>query len=379
MNVLFYTTDLFAGRERLMPWRTVIEVAKVMQEQGHRVLIANGVGDCDHVKSYSFQGVLIQSVSKKLENLVWLTKTMEADALFVECKWRDALRGFAPLKEVTCKKFAYFTGGVYDLQSAMRLSLLCGLWNGKASWMESLVPKHWLAKKLKHAAFDGVIGLTGFTADKAGEVGCPHVVTILPGKDSFEEIKSDESVVQKRGLKDKRFICFTGAPAPTRGAGLLLKAADEAEVADLRVVFLMRTDVGSDYANFDMAYKRMKHKDRVVIVKETLSREQLKAFFESAWYMALPFIVVPSEIPLTFFEIMSCGTPVLTFRNGGTSDYLKKGLLIADKSVKGLRVSLEKSWSDDALRAEKAESAKRMMNGHPTWETVAKEWMDLIK
>ena len=76
---------------------------------------------------------------------------------------------------------------------------------------------------------------------------------------------------------------------------------------------------------------------------------------------------------------MSCGTPVLTFRNGGTSDYLKKGLLIADKSVKGLRVSLEKSWSDDALRAEKAESAKRMMNGHPTWETVAKEWMDLIK
>lgn len=362
-----------------MPWRTVIEVARIMQKQGHRVLIANGVGDCDHVKSYSFQEVLILSVSKNLGDLVRLTKTMEADALFVECKWRDAIRGFAPLKEVTCKKFAYFTGGVYDLRSALLLSRLWGLWNGRAYWVESLVPKLWLAKKLKQAAFDGVIGLTSLTADKAVEAACPHVTKIFPGKDSFEEIKSDGSVVQKWGLKDKRFICFTGAPAPTRGAGLLLKAADEAKVNDLRVAFLMRTDVGSDYANFDMVYKQMKHKERVVIVRDSLSREQLKAFFESAWYMALPFVVVPSEIPLTFYEIMSCGTPVLTFKNGGTSDYLKKGLLVADKSVKGLTDSLEKAWSDDALRAEKAKSAKRMMNSHPTWETVAKEWMELIK
>ena len=32
MNVCLYTIDMYAGTERLMPWRTLIEVAKYMSE-----------------------------------------------------------------------------------------------------------------------------------------------------------------------------------------------------------------------------------------------------------------------------------------------------------------------------------------------------------
>ena len=122
----------------------------------------------------------------------------------------------------------------------------------------------------------------------------------------------------------------------------------------------------------------MVHPERVIMVRDGLSREQLKAFFERAWYMVLPFVVVPSEVPLTFFEIMSCGTPVLTFANGGTSDYLKDGLMVVDKSMEGLIAGVTEAWKNMPLRAEKAERARRIMQDHPTWTDVTDQWMTLI-
>jgi glycosyltransferase involved in cell wall biosynthesis len=142
---------------------------------------------------------------------------------------------------------------------------------------------------------------------------------------------------------------------------------------------LMRTDVGSKYESFEKALDRMKHPERVRIIREKVDRTQLRAFFGSAWYALLPFIVIPSEIPLTYFELLSCGTPVITFRNGGTTEYLKEGLLIADKSVKGLVQALDRAWSDEPLRRKLSENGKLIMVNHPTWSQVGSEWIKLLK
>ena len=212
----------------------------------------------------------------------------------------------------------------------------------------------------------------------AQKAGCTNTVTILPGKDSFENLKSDNSILEKYQLKGKRFLCYTGAPAPTRGAQLLLQAIDKVNNSNIYVVFLMRTDIGSDFNTFNEAYKKMKYPNRIIIIKDHLTREQLKAFFERAWYMILPFIVVPSEIPLTFFEIMSCSTPIISFKNGGTSEYLKKGLFITEKSVKAMSEGITKIWEDDHLRAEKSKNAKQLMDNHATWEKITQQWLNLI-
>ena len=378
MNILFYTTDLFAGRERLMPWRTVLEVAKGMQDVGHQVVVVNGVSEQKYLATYIFQDVLIRGISKDLNELNHVTRQFKANILFVECKWRDAMKGFVPLKTLSCKKYAYFTGGLYDWHSVRLLSKLCGMRNARPYWMETLIPKLLVTRRLKQAKFNGVIGLTPLTTLAVLSTGYSSAMTILPGKDEFENLISDSSVLRKYQLEGKRFLCFTGAPAPTRGAQLLLHAVDKAWLDDLRVVFLMRKDVGSDFGAFNVAYKQMVHPERVIMVRDGLSREQLKAFFERAWYMVLPFVVVQSEVPLTFFEIMSCGTPVLTFANGGTSDYLKDGLMVVDKSMEGLIAGVTEAWKNMPLRAEKAERARRIMQDHPTWTDVTDQWMTLI-
>lgn len=377
MKILLYTTDLFKGREYLMPWRTVLEVAKGMHNLGHSVIIINGINESKYL-TYASPHVPIRNIRKSLRTLAQVVQETQADILFMECKWRDALKNFTPLKKIPCKKYVYFTGGIYDLSSIKTLSKLNGVKNARNYWMEILTPKPLLTFRLKQMHFNGAIGLTPFTTQEIKKNGYTNAITILPGKDNFEKLHSDNSILQKYLLTNKKFLCFTGAPAPTRGAQLLLQAINNSPIADLRVVFLMRTDVGSEYTTFDSIYKKMKNSSKVIIIKDQLTREQLKSFFENAWYMILPFVVIPSEIPLTFFEIMSCRTPILTFKNGGTSNYLRNGLYISPKSIEGLSKGITEVWTNQQLREEKAKQAKELMMLHPTWPEVAEQWLNYI-
>lgn len=379
MNILFYTSDLYHGRERLMPWRTILEIAKVMQKHGHRVIIINGVSENKHLKSYVYENVHIHSIKKDLNELAKTINSDNTDVLMIECKWRDAIKGFNTLKTVKCSKYAYFTGGIYDFKSVKLLAQRCGIKNTIPYLLESIVPKKLVIYRLKKANFDGAIGLTPLTSNVIRKSGLKNHATILPGKDNFETLKNDNTFLDKYHLSNKRFLCFTGAPAQTRGADLLLQAVDKSKINDLRVVFLMRNDVGSKFEVFNKTYAMMKHPERIIIIRENLTREQLKAFFTSAWYMVLPFIVIPSEIPLTFFEIMSCGTPILTFKNGGTSDYLNRGLEIAQKSIIGLQKGIENIWTNETLRYEKSLRAKQLMDSHPTWEKTTELWSYFTK
>ena len=78
-----------------------------------------------------------------------------------------------------------------------------------------------------------------------------NVTTIYPGKDSFDEIVPDNSGLDKYDLKGRKWLLFSGAPAPTRGAEVVLEALDSVKDDGVRLVMLMRTDVGSQYKRFE--------------------------------------------------------------------------------------------------------------------------------
>ena len=147
----------------------------------------------------------------------------------------------------------------------------------------------------------------------------------------------------------------------------------------IRMVMLMRKDVSSDFTEFDKAVKQISHKDRCVISYEKLTHEQLLGAFREAWAVLLPFLIVPSEIPLTYFEVMQQGTPVLTFNNGGTTDYLCEGLKIAkQRSIKSLAKAIEEICINAKERKQLADNAIRLMSNHPTWEETSKKWLSIL-
>lgn len=78
MNVCLYTIDMYAGTERLMPWRTLIEVAKYMRECSDMSVTVCSGQDKD-LKGREYDSVTIHSIKKGIPALVSYLEVLLSD------------------------------------------------------------------------------------------------------------------------------------------------------------------------------------------------------------------------------------------------------------------------------------------------------------
>lgn len=378
MRVALHTVDLFPGRERLMPFRTVLEVAKVMKAQGWEADVLNSsVSECD-AQDFEWQGVNILQCPRAFSALSEWVNAHGYDVFFFAATIREGLKDLSGFRAMRCRKIAYIPSGITPKWNALWMMRRYGMY-AKAWVLEAFTLKALLSRKLKAAGFSDIIALTDYTATLAGKCLPPHIV--YPGKDNFENLASDDTIVVKNGLKGKKFYLFTGGPASSRGGREVLQAFDRMaeKTADALLVFLVRQDVGGEYDALFRTLQGMKHRDWVIVLKDKLTREQLKAYFEEAYAVVLPFLCIPAEMPLTYFEVMSCGTPIVSFSNGGTTRYLQDGLKLAGRvGVSRLAKALDELWHDKNERDVLAVKARGIMSQHPDWDTVGKQWMNVV-
>lgn len=361
-----------------MPWRTVLEVGNGIAKTGNQVVIINGCHSESDIQGTSWQNIPIHSIACGWDSLSESKYADEADVLFLPVTWRTGLKSMNALAKLNCRKIAYLTGGVYDFIGSLFLKQNSSYKVALPYLIESLVPKALLGKKLRNAGFDMTIGLTELSTQAARDNNLPQPECIYPGMDNFATISQDDIILEKYGLKGRKWYLFTGATAVIRGASVLIKAIDSAN-ENVCIVMLIRGDRGTSLDDLMNLIETMKHRERIVVIKENLSREQLHSFMASAWYGVLPFLSIPSEVPLTYFEMLACGTPVISFPNGGTTAYLEPALVLANRSKRGLTHALEKSWKNTDMRQRKSEVGVEIMSNHPSWDDVAKQWLKIIE
>ncbi len=376
MKILLYTIEMVKGVERLMPWRTLVEVAKYASEI-HEIIICSAQKPED-VREYD--GVRIYSIDYGAEALRQFVEDGTWDVVYYPITYRQGLKNVRTLSIINARMIAYIPGGLCPLSGSLKLVQMGEVKRALPYLLDTIIPHNWIAKKLQQAGFESIIGQSPLTARDALNSGWKTVVSALPGKELCE-VTFDESHLEKLGMKGQKFVLFSGAPAPTRGAVMAMKAFDTmaGRMSDTKMVMLMRRDVSSDFTDFEKAVKEIQHKDRFVISYDKITQKQLFCFFRDAWAVMLPFVIVPSEIPLTYFEVMGQGTPVITFENGGTTDYLKEGLKIARKRTVGsLAKATMEICCNEVERNTLAEKAKEIMKNHPTWDKTSEEWLSVL-
>lgn len=379
LKVGLHTVDLFPGRERLMPFRTVLEVAKVMKEYGWEADVLNSSVSEKDAKDYSWDGINIIQCPRDFNQLSLWVNEQGYDAFYFAAPIREGLKELGGLKLMKCRKIAYVPSGISPWKNAVWMFQRHGMY-AKAWLLEAFTPKGLIGRKLKKAGFTDIIGLTEFTKQRVAGKLKGH--TIYPGKDSFESLVSDDSVVRKYELADNKFYLFTGGPAPSRGGHELLLAFDRMAdcVPDAKLVFLVRKDVGGEYDPLYQVIGNMRNKDKVTVINDKLNVAQLKAFFEQAHAVVLPFICIPAEVPITYYEVMSCGTPVVSYPNAGTTEYLADGIkLCKGVSINAMVDALKGLWIDEVERMKLGIAAKRIMEQHPDWHQVGLQWMGIIE
>ena len=381
MKIALATVDLLRGRERLMPWRTVMEVAGYARKAGHDAVVLTLPVAADN-EDYSCEGVPVRVAPRDFAEFRNYVNSQGFDALYYPTPWREGLKDLSAFASITCRKIAYFPGGSVHFSNVWALGNNVGLRVTKPYLADWLTPYGWTMAKLKDVGFSTVIAQSPYTAETCRKAGFGDVRMIVPGKDDFETLDEVPEILDKLNIKGKKYLLFTGAPAPIRGASLLLKAVDKAVCADNSIccLFMMRRDVGADFGMFEKLYSQIIHKENMVISDMKLTRNELKTIVTHARAVVLPFLLVPSEIPITFFEVLSTGTPVVTFENGGTTDYLGDSVLAsAPGKINGLAKNLLCIWQDDSLYGRLRNNALSKMEDHPTWDAVSKLWLECVK
>jgi phosphatidyl-myo-inositol dimannoside synthase len=367
------------GTERLMPWRTLIEVAKTLNTfDGYEVKVVSS-SRTDAVLSRPYQGVEIIEIPEGKASFNTFVNNSNFDVLYYPVSWRDGLKNLTFLKSIKSQKIAYVTGGVYSYRGVYSLFKTTNFNIAKSYIFDVLTPKILITIKLKACGFSKIVSFSNLTARALIKSGWEkeNVMTALPGKDTFHKLKSDESILNDKKLLNKKFYLFMGAPAEARGSLQLLQAFDRfaSKNTDALLVMLMRTDNHSNYTKFDSKLDILKNRKQILIIKETLTPADLKTYVEAARAVVVPFLIIPSEIPLTYFEVLSCGIPIITFKNGGTYDYVKEAVVACETgNVKGLEQLMVGLWNDDILHEKLSKNALELMDKHPQWREANLGW-----
>ena len=168
MRVALHTVDLFPGRERLMPFRTVLEVAKVMKAQGWEADVLNSsVSECD-ARDFEWQGVNIMQCPRAFSALSEWVNAHGYDVFFFAATIREGLKDLSGFRTMRCRKIAYIPSGITPKWNALWMMRRYGMY-AKAWVLEAFTPKTLLSSKLKAADFSDIIALTDYTATLAGK------------------------------------------------------------------------------------------------------------------------------------------------------------------------------------------------------------------
>lgn len=378
MKIAFVTVDLFPGREMLMPWRNVLEIAAFLSIAGHEVDVLNRTVKyaCDDIV---YKGIQTKKMSRNIHQLCRFIAIEKYEVLVYPMPWRDALKNLNEFTNLKCRKIAYMPGGTYAFSNILMLCFQSGISSAMPFLLDYITPDWLYAMKLKKYHFDAFVGMTPMTTKNVRLAGFKKALTILPGKDDFESIIEDNSVLQKYHLENKKYLLYAGNSDFIRGTGLLVSTLNNfaERNPDAFVLFILRNDVDSDKERLLRKIRQLNLPDKLLVINEKTDKFQLKSLIINSRAVVLPFIIIPSEIPLTFIEVMGTGTPVITMRNSGTTEYLKE-VILSGKSKRELLENMCRLWTDDVLCHQLREQSQEKNGNHPDWNDSGRAWNQLL-
>jgi glycosyltransferase involved in cell wall biosynthesis len=203
-----------------------------------------------------------------------------------------------------------------------------------------------------------------------------QIRVVAPGRDPARPTRGP---IDLRGGRRAAFLCV-GNWIPRKGILDVLEA-----VARLPVDTATLHLVGDDTADRRYARRvRTRLRDGAlagrVVVHGPLPAGDVAAMYEAADVFVLPSTKEPYGTVLG--EALAAGLPVVGW-NAGNLPHLvtneREGVALPIGDVDGLTAALERLATDDNVRAEMAEAARRRGQALPTWRDTAREFFGSLR
>jgi phosphatidyl-myo-inositol dimannoside synthase len=384
MNIVFLTYGLTPHNTRLMPWRYILEIAKGIIHTGNdATIVTDGAhegiefpSDMPPVKavqgSFTIDNQLYQACIDKVKpDVIYIPVARRS----VFSRSTDCIKGI--------NHFAYFPSPWYEAKRVLRVAGELSFHDAYVYALESLVPGKWLVKSMKKKKISGLVTVTEYTAQSLMRCGWPvtKVKALPPGIDLLQPRVNTSNIYGEwsKRIKDKQYLLFMGPPTAIRGVYFLLKAFDRAagSLDDIELVCLLRQSSEAEVQRFKKAVMGLKHKERVVVIEDKLAENDVAAFTGASRAVALPFMIIPSEIPLTVIETMALGKPVIITETGGTSQFIgKAGIVVPQNDIGALARTIADIFLNEAAYLALCKEAKRIAKNQLQWQETAQALLD---
>jgi glycosyltransferase involved in cell wall biosynthesis len=162
-----------------------------------------------------------------------------------------------------------------------------------------------------------------------------------------------------------------GGPEEIRGLNWLIKVSANAlqQNSWLRFTILLRTNDELSTTLVKAECDRYRLFNSVTVVNGILPPEKVLRSIIECDFVVLPFILVPSEVPISILEAMKAGKPVVGTSIDGIPELIKnRGIVVKPGDSSSLEKAILKLAFDDPYRKHLGKRCKEYMKRYPKWE-----------
>lgn len=377
MKVVFCVYGYSPEVEPLQPWLTVHEVASVLIHAGWEVHVLTDVAEPPTLPGLRHHWVRNMRPSNASEIRAVLEGIDPDRVLVLATPMNLALSGW--YRFVKCKLIAFMGYPFYTHAELARALPHLSREDLVTYGRHALVPRFIWAGTLREY-YSAVIAQSPRTAHRVASYAGSGVeeYSIPAGLDLEFWAPAMESV--SRGSDVLRFL-YVGSAKAIRGFNILLDAFRCLQGMNVELKILARGSAPDEVEELRqiVASRVGTMRSRVIMIGGWIDRERYREELRAADVVALPFVLVPSELPVSVIECIACGTPVIGTNIDGLPDAIgDAGLVVRSGSVKSLEAAMrqlaESPETLDRLRRNCLVARERMLD----WGAVGREWLRVL-
>jgi glycosyltransferase involved in cell wall biosynthesis len=388
-TLVFVAYGFSKDNARLQPWRYIFELAKHKSKKNKVIVVTGGAADRSET-IWEKNLTVIETRFLRVRNqkaLGDLLKSLDPQELW----WSTTPRtiGFYPLlSKINYPKIAFITCPLYTWSEMIRASVTgVPFKETKALWKQRLMPRFLFRKMLNSEIFNQIIVQSQGNKNILEKMNVEETkVNLIPVGIDKEDVESvDEktlSTIRKQIniKKTETLYLYLGALRTIRGFDALSQVFPDVVKRDdsIRLMVLARgadegfcQEVRTDFANQGVT-------DNVSIVGGWLSREEVWAYIELSDVVVLPFVLVPSDIPIAVLEALARGKPVIVSSVDGLPEMAKgRGIIVDPLNKKEFSDAMLELGNNVQRRKQLGKAAYEYMQKYPRWSEVG-EMLDSL-
>jgi glycosyltransferase involved in cell wall biosynthesis len=189
------------------------------------------------------------------------------------------------------------------------------------------------------------------------------------------------SIDPNKTITEKLNFLYLGSAKKIRGYQLLLDALSKiVRDSSIKLKILARGGNERFIENIRSELKRRNLSENVTIKGGWIQKDQIKKEIESSIAVVLPFVLVPSEIPVTVMECISCGTPVIVSNVDGLPEAVgKAGIIVPQGNTHQLAIAIKRIHLNHQLTSALKNECVKIKDHMLSWQAVAKMWQVVIE